>query len=146
MTDAETQHRFVCLRSQGWNFARIPDRQSCRILSSFPLSTFGFQFFDPALPPWRTPSHEENCTISAPFCTIFGSSIAEIPLPQTLKKCTRADGAVLSCKGLSFSRFSMFCHKNRAAYIHLEDNQGNTGMRLAQLRIGGDNWLEPPPS
>jgi len=98
MTDAKTQQRFVCLRSQGWSFARIPDRQSCRILFSFPLSTFGFQFFGPALPLWRTRPHEENCTISAPFCTIFGPSISEEPPPQPLKNRNLAFGA-FSCAG-----------------------------------------------
>ena len=88
MTDAKTQQRFVCLRSQGWSFARIPDQ--------FHLLR------PPALRLWGALSHEENCTISAPFCTIFGPSITEATLPQALKKCTRFNGAVLSCKGLSF--------------------------------------------
>jgi len=144
MTDAENQLRFVCLRSQGWSFARIADELSPTFQSAslaqhpcpsvcfcgFLLHGYGLVLCTRPKPrpnssncapspqllsahfrfQFLTFSFPENCTISAPFCTNFSRSIVEVPIPQTLKKCTQSDGAVLSCKGLSFS---MFGHKNQ---------------------------------
>ena len=90
MIDAENQLRFVCLPSQGWSFARIPDELHLSkptliknkfielraqhptplgdwssLLSNHVLSCFPFRF------QFLTFSFPQNCTISAPFCTTF---------------------------------------------------------------------------